>query len=361
MPKNELKKCVALSLAPGIGPRLFKKLLDEFGDIDTALEGDARRITQLPFVPKKFMAGLKSRTLLEEADKEIAKAKKAGAEIVSFFDERYPGSLKEIFDPPMLLYVKGRLPEKNFVGVGIVGSRQASLYGLRMSRKFGQELASAGVVVISGMALGIDGAAHEGALKGGGVTLAVLGSGLNKIYPPGHAKLAREIEKAGALISEYPMDMEPIPQNFPVRNRIISGLSQGVVIVEAQKKSGALITAEAALEQGREVFAVPGNADSAGSAGTIALLKDGAKMAVTVSDILEGLGLDGAVSSEKPLPALSEDENHVLKLVHREPHHVDELIEESQIGDRRTISALTMLEIKKVVKQLPGKNFVRVL
>ena len=305
--------------------------------------------------------------LFEKAEQEIHKALKQKVEIISFLDKRYPPELQEIYDAPILLYVKGELPQSRIPKVAIVGSRKASLYGLRMAKTIAADLARSGVVVVSGLALGIDSAAHEGALTGSGITLAVLGGGLSKLYPPQNKRMAQEIVKKGALISEYPMEMEPKPQYFPMRNRIISGLSQAVLIVEAGQKSGALITADTALEQGRDVLAIPGNADSERSRGTNSLLKQGAKLVTSAQDILEELqtakGKENAASSNglserKPLN-LAPDEEKLFSLLQNEPIHMDTLIEESGLAVNVTISQLSRLQIKGYVKELPGKNFVR--
>jgi DNA processing protein len=230
-----------------------------------------------------------------------------------------------------------------------------------MARSMSCELARTGVGVISGLALGIDAAAHQGALEGGGPTVAVLGSGLNKIYPKENVKLAAEIVRTGALVSEYPMDVNARPGYFPIRNRIISGLARGVLVVEAREKSGALITADAALAEGRDVYAVPGNADAPKSAGTNRLLKQGAKVVTSAEDILEDLGMR---KDARPAPAeknveLTEEESRLLSVLEGEPVHVDELIEQTGFSAREAVSALSLMELKGIVKQLPGKHFIR--
>ena len=285
---------------------------------------------------------------------------------VSIKDKEYPGLLREIYDPPKELYVKGALPPGDVPMVAVVGSRMTSHYGLRTARAIAADLAAAGVVVVSGMALGIDTASHEGALSAGGKTIAVLGSGFAHLYPPENKKLAEKIAQRGAVITEYPMNTKPEPWNFPRRNRIISGLSLGVLVVEARLKSGALITADLALEQGRDVFAVPGNVDSAKSGGTNWLLKQGAKVATSAEDILEELITSIASSKKKPKEKnasededLSDEEKNLLSLFDSEPIHVDALLESSRLPASRAISALSLLEIKGRLKQLPGKHFVR--
>ena len=288
-----------------------------------------------------------------------------GVNLIRVKDKRYPSCLKEIYDPPAQLYVKGALPEEEEPKVAIVGSRLTSHYGLRAAHTIAADLARAGVVVVSGMALGIDTAAHEGALSVGGRTLAVLGSGFSHLYPAENKKLAEQIIKNGALITEYPAETRPLPHHFPMRNRIISGLSRAVLVVEARRKSGALITADFALEQGRDVFAVPGNIDSPKSGGANWLLKQGAKIATCAEDILDELNIKPADSKtnsdQNPMPDdLGPEEKELLSLFDSEPLHVDTLLESSRLPSGKAISVLSLLEIKGRLKQLPGKNFVRI-
>ncbi len=364
---DELRETLALSLVKNMGPVTFKRLAESFGT--------ASKILKTPVHYLKRAAG-RSRAsweefrdvslLLKKADEEIKKTEKQKARIVTFFDEDYPADLRQIYDPPILLYVKGQLPSPESPKVAVVGSRKPSLYGQRMAKNISTDLAAAGVVVVSGMALGIDTAAHEGALLAEGITVAVLGGGLSRIYPPENKKIAERIAEKGAVISEYPMEMSPKPEYFPVRNRIISGLSGAVLVVEAKEKSGALITADAALEQGRAVFAVPGNADSARSGGTNNLLKQGAKLASSAEDILEELRLKmHHASPARPVlkkataeaKNLSENEKKILSLLDNETLQADVLIEQSGLSAGETMTALTFLEMKGLVKELPGKNF----
>ena len=286
---DQLRQMVALSLAANVGAVTFRRLIEEFGDVNSIFRSAPKDLIKIKRLPKTLHAELKSGVLLEKADEEIAKATGNNVEIVSILDSRYPEELKTIYDAPMVLYVKGVLPVKGVPAVSIVGSRKASIYGIRMAKNIAAGLSKAGVIVVSGMALGIDSAAHEGALSEDGATIAVLGGGLSRIYPPQNRKMADRIAKKGAILSEYPMEMSPKPEYFPMRNRIISGLSRAVLVVEAGEKSGALITADSALEQGRDVFAVPGNADSERSYGTNTLLKQGAKLVTSALDILEEL------------------------------------------------------------------------
>jgi len=340
---ESFRQIVALSLVKNIGPVTFQRWLGECGSAPEAFKAKCPD-------PKSF---------LKKADQEIKKSKEAGIDIVTYFDPRYPESLKTIYDPPILLYVQGSLPEPGSLHVAVVGSRIASLYGMRMAREISKGLAEAGVVVVSGLALGVDSAGHEGALAGDGRTLAVLGGGIRRLYPAENKKLADQIVKKGALISEYPIDMSPQAGFFPIRNRIISGLSSAVLVVEAKAKSGALITADSALEQGRDVFAVPGNADAARSQGTNGLLKQGAKLVTSAEDILNELKISHSPRPVAKALDLAPEEGKIYSLLEGEGLAVDDLIEQSGLSTQQALSALTMLEMKGIVKQQPGKIFAK--
>jgi DNA processing protein len=295
---------------------------------------------------------------------------------IAINDDEYPALLKNIHSPPRELYVKGSFKKfEDGNAVAMVGSRRASLYGLEMAEKLAYDLAIRGVTIISGMARGIDSAAHNGALRAKGRTIAVMGSGHNHIYPPENKKLYEQIAGNGAVITEFEDDVLPLAQNFPIRNRIISGMSLGLVVVEAAKNSGALITADFALEQGREVFAVPGKISSLTSEGTHALIKDGAKLVQTADDILEELKLHkiGPVTIEdKELRdkkiakktrayiynSLTNDERKVYKILSDEPLYIDDVVEKSKVAQTRISKILLNLEMKKVIRELPGKQFV---
>jgi len=281
----------------------------------------------------------------------------------------YPELLRNIFIPPHELFVTGNILVSDSNAIAIVGTRRATLYGLEQCEKLSFDLALRGITIISGMARGIDTAAHRGAIKARGRTIAVLGSGHNDIYPRENRKLCAEIAKNGAVISEFPPDTPPYKLNFPKRNRIISGMSKGVVVVEAPRKSGALITANFALQQGREVFAMPGNISSMKSSGTNALIKEGAKLITGVSDILEELKLIidtkeisaplSATEKRSRLP-LSSEENTVLDIVDDRPKSIDEISIISDIPVYQISTMLVSLELKRLIKMLPGENFVRV-
>ncbi len=334
-----LRQMVALSLVPRMGAVTFKNGLMEHGSLERFFQAKARD--------------------LKAADEEIEMTYARGVHIIHFFDKAYPAALKNIFDPPILLYVKGELPSDNDLAVGVVGSRDASLHGLKTAEAFGCDLAGAGVVVVSGMARGIDTAAHNGALKADGVTVAVLGGGIGNVYDHGGKKMIDAIARKGAVVSEYPIRMTPMPAYFPMRNRIISGLSRGLVVVEAREKSGALITSGLALEQGRDVFAVPAN-ESSKSKGSNWLLKQGARFVTCAEDILNEYGVlfKEANLKQAKKSASSPEEKGILDLFDdAEPLHVDEIVEKTRLAPSQVLMSLTMLQIKGALKELPGKYY----
>lgn len=294
---------------------------------------------------------------------------------IAIGDSEYPANLRNIYNPPKVLYVNGELRPEDAKAVALVGSRRASFYGVEACEKLAYDLSIKGLTIVSGMARGIDSAAHRGALRAKGRTIAVLGSGHDHIYPPENIKLYKEITENGAVITEFANDVEPLPYNFPQRNRIISGLALGVVVVEAARNSGALITADFALEQGREVFAVPGKISSQTSTGTNALIKDGAKLVQTADDILEELAVfqmvplagEAKVKKEEAISkktrayaynALSENERKVFKVLTDDPMHMDEIKNITGIGTTVLFEALLNLQLKRLIKELPGKQFV---
>lgn len=305
----------------------------------------------------------------------------SGIKKVGIKDNEYPDNLKDIYDPPATLYVKGSILPQDKIAIAIVGTRLASYYGLSTAERLAYDLALKGVTIVSGMARGIDSAAHRGALNAKGRTIAVFGCGLDYIYPPENSKLSEKIYESGALISEFPEGTPPYKGNFPKRNRLISGLSLGVVVVEAGLRSGALITANLALEQGREVFSVPGQANSFNTKGTHRLLRDGAKLVENADDILEELAPilkdrikefsaphlekktdyipDVDANRVKKAPSLSEDENNIYSLISYHPTALEEVIEQGQLPSGKVSSILTLLEVKGLVKQLEGKMFTR--
>ena len=290
---------------------------------------------------------------------------------INIKDTDYPEGLKHMHGPLPALYVAGELLEEDKNAIAIVGTRRASFYGIEMAGRFAYELGLLGITIVSGMAKGIDAAAHKGALRAGARTIACMGAGHDNIYPPEHRKLYEEISKNGAVITEFPMGTKPLPSNFPSRNRIISALSKGVLVIEAPEKSGALITARFALEQGREVFAVPGNINSERSAGSNRLIKDGAKLVENVNDILEELlyvmDIDRHEikdkrkgTSEKVQNELSREEGRIYSLLSSAPCSLDDIIKKLNVPVQDVSKIMLGLELKKLVKTLPGENFIKV-
>lgn len=347
-------------LMPGAAKRLWY-LFERFGTPGKAWNATEKHlVTMGGFTPdgaKEVV--IRRRAVNPEA--EMAYLEKKGVNYVCFADPDYPEMLKTIFDPPVGLFVKGNLTDHAKNSVAIVGSRKATRYGLSVAEKLAGALSEAGVIIVSGMARGIDTAAHRGALVAGGKTVAVLGCGVDVAYPRENARLMEEIAISGAVISEFPLQAVPQPWHFPVRNRIVSGLSGGVVIVECAEKSGALITADFALEQGREVMAVPGNITSEMSRGPNLLIRQGARPVENAADVLEELGFDRLfkVSGvEKPASRLSSEEESVRKVLTFDPATLDQIVEHSGLAAQRVLAALTFLELKGFARQLPGKLYV---
>lgn len=355
---------LALSLVPGLGPVTYKNLMKKFGTAAAVLKAGPAQFRDVKGVSETMVQSLMEPSLMKKAAEEMDCARKDDTAILTADD--LPEELKQIYAPPIVLYLKGDVAALGRAKIAIVGSRDASIYGRQTASLIAKELTEAGVTVVSGMAMGIDCAAHEGALAAGGPTVAVLACGLSRISDGSPRDMAdRILASGGALVSEYPMRMSAEPGFFPVRNRIISGLSAGVLIVEAKAKSGALITADAALEEGREVYAIPGNIDSMRSQGTLKLLKQGAKLVTSADDILQDLSmlLAKPLIARDPTAArigLGQEENFLLSLLDGQPRHVDDLIDHSALPAKRAISALSFLEIKGFVKQLPGQNYVAV-
>ncbi len=367
---NNLENLLILNSICELGSVRIKNLLEAFGSAEkilSASESELRRVEAITPVAAQNITRKKNKF---DVKKELELAKKQDIKIISIFDKDYPENLKTIYDPPIILYVKGRLSEEDKFSIAIVGSRRASIYGLSCAEKFGCQLAELGITVISGMARGVDSASHRGALKAKARTIAVLGSGLLNIYPPENKKLFEEISQNGAVISEFPLETKPLAGNFPRRNRIISGLSLGVIVVEASRNSGALITANLALEQGREVFAVPGKVDSANSFGVNALIKDGAKLTTSVDDVISELNIrlknlikepqkSEEKKEQKPILNLNKEETLLYSLLNDRAKQIEDLVQESRIPVSLVMSILMRLELKHIIKQLPGKLFVR--
>jgi DNA processing protein len=348
-----------LKSVPLVGNVTFLRLIAHFGTPERALKASAGELSAVKGVNRAAAASLLSHDYRPFAEAECDRLANSGATVVDLLSERYPRLLLEIPDPPPYLYLMGELNGSE-TAVAIVGSRRASQYGLCTATRLAHDLAARGVTVVSGMARGIDTAAHWGALKGGGRSIAVLGCGIDVVYPPENGALHQALAKGGAVITEFPMGTGPLAENFPRRNRIISALSRGVVVVEAGEASGSLITAHCALEQGREVFAVPGNVTCSGSRGVNGLIKQGAKLVERVEDILEELSIEqpaGPVPEAPPRFSLTPQEAELYALICRGPLQIDDIIVQSALTAGEVSATLLRLELKGAIMQLPGKHF----
>jgi DNA processing protein len=374
----DIDKWLRLSNADNVGPVTFAKLLTHFGTIDYALGASVSEMAKIDGIGSKTAEHIASTRSKFNLMAELELAEKLGVWIINLSDERYPSALKQIYDPPPVLYIKGNLCAGDNLCIAIVGSRRCSLYGQEQASRFAHLLSSAGFTVCSGMARGIDTAAHQGALSAGGRTIAVQGCGLANIFPPENRKLFELICESGACISELPLQYEPLAENFPPRNRIIAGLSLGTIAIEAGLNSGALITAKSALENNREVMAVPGKIDSPLSRGTHQLIKQGAKLIESVEDVMEALGYIGeqlrdyagtatAKISEKMEASLfdvsqlnlTEQEKMIYDCLDKEPSYIDQIITETDLLPGNINASLISLQLKGLVKQLPGSMFVK--
>jgi DNA processing protein len=354
---------LALTRIKGLGCISFKKLASHFADPTQSLSATAAELSAIEGIDRKAVDGLLAFTQWDEVEQEVQRAEEAGVKIIPFGSGIYPARLRSIADPPPCLYVKGEIRREDDKAVAVIGTRSASHYGRRVARDLCRGLASLGFTVISGMARGIDGVAHDEALNAGGRTIAVLGSGVDRAYPPEHRKLYDRISENGAVISELPLGAPPLAFNFPARNRLISGLSAGVVVVEATEKSGSLITAAIALEQGREVFAVPGEVGSSRSRGGHRLIRQGAKLVENVDDILEEIAPQLVARDRQPaalrtLPVDAQPETHkIFDLLQERSLHIDEVIEASGFSASRVSQILLELELQGFLKQLPGNRY----
>jgi DNA processing protein len=365
---------LALALTPGLGARTAGKLLLEFGSPDaifnaslTSLEGQR--------LPAAVAQALHSKRPLSDAAKELAQVQAAGCRLVTWDEPEYPARLREIYDPPPLLYVLGKVELLSKHVISVVGARRPTPYGNQMAERLSKDLADRGLVIASGLARGIDASAHKGALASPcGGTIGILGCGIDVVYPKENKKIFQEMEQRGAIVSEFPMGTFPAPQNFPIRNRIISGMALGVVVVEAAQYSGSLITARLGMEFGREVFAVPGNATQPASFGPNQLIKQGAKLVTSWEDVVEELPtpvraelmpVENVPSEERAAlveQSLGPIERPLYALLGvDEARQIDELVELSGLSSSEVLAALFDLELKGVVRQLPGKQFLKVL
>jgi DNA processing protein len=402
---KETKSLVHLSIIPGVGYQTIRRLLTAFESAQRALDATLEELTQVEGLTANISQQLVSGKSRVSVDQELELIEAHNCHVLAINDSAYPMLLKEIADPPPLLYVRGELGQPDAPSITIVGTRSPTNYGKTISRQLSQQLAESGITVISGFARGIDTCAHQGALQANGRTIAVLGNGLSQIYPAENRELADEIMKSGALISEFPMTVPPFPKNFPRRNRVVSGMSSGTVVVEASIRSGSLITARHAAEQGREVFAVPGQIFSNQSKGSHQLINQGAKLINAIDDIWEAfpnrrltpsltspptplpldqndsargrvnsnlfaevsardtsIGSTGTSSANPSVQAtqqLSTDERAILEAIGVPCSHIDQIARTTALPMNKVSSALVMLELKGIVQQMPGKQFAR--
>jgi DNA processing protein len=364
---QDLMDMLRLSLVSGVGPRTRISLLERFGTPRAVLAAAPSELRAVKGIGPKMVEKLRSADRDVDVPAVINFCREKGIEILTETHPDYPRALREVHDPPGVLFVRGGIKPQDALAVGIVGTRHATQYGLRQAERLAGSLARAGLTIISGLARGIDAAAHRGALAAGGRTIAVLASGVANIYPPEHAELAAEVAAGGALISEAPPHAEPLAGTFPQRNRLISGMSLGVIIVEAADRSGALITAQHAMEQGREVFAVPGNVDSRASRGCHRLIRDGAKLVESADDVLEELGPlvesatrgDGQEIHHPAELLLNEVEQKVLSAIAGEATAIDEIAEKSGHTMPQVLSTLSVLEMRRLIRRLSGTMVIR--
>lgn len=356
---NDLRYWIGFNIVRGIGPMRLRALLDYFGDVERAWHAPVEGLRRTGLDSRSLKNLLAARSTLD-LERELERIAATGARVLTWESPDYPRLLREIPAPPPVLYVKGTLTEEDAWAVAVVGTRRASTGGREVTRRLATTLACSGITIVSGLARGIDSVAHRAALEAGGRTIAVMGCGIDHVYPPEHRKLAEEITAHGALVSDYPLGTRPEGKNFPPRNRIISGLSLGVLITEAGVRSGALITADYAAEQGRDVFAVPGSILMRGSAGTNALIQDGAKVVLGPEDILEELNLTMVIEQTEARQALPANETEAALLAHlsAEPTHVDKLRQQVELPIPQVTSTLALMELKGMVRQVGGMNYV---
>jgi len=356
---DELKYWVAFSGIPGVGRVRIAQLKEHFGRLQDAWKAPEGKLKQAGLDSRSVEALLTLRPRVS-VDAEMEKLERHRVNALVCDDPTYPSRLKEIYDYPPVLYIKGSLPAEDEPCLAVVGTRRPTVYGRQVAEEMVTDLARSSITIISGLARGIDSVAHRSALDAGGKTVAVFGSGLDIVYPGENAKLAQAITEHGALVSEYPLGVKPRAENFPLRNRIMSGLSLGVLVVEAGERSGALITAQQAVEQNREVFAIPGSILSPASQGTNRLIQEGAKLVRNYADILEELNLTIVVQQAeiKEFSPANEVESAIVKQLSSEPNHIDEICRRSGLTMPEVSSTLAMLELKGIARQVGSMNYV---
>ncbi len=365
---------LSLTMTPGLGSRLTGKLLRQFGSPEGIFHASLTELEacRLPSAPAR---AIQSRSAYKEAEAELDRVRKLGCQLLNWDDPEYPRRLLEIYDPPPLLYVRGDAAALNRHSISMVGTRRPTPYGNQVAERLGRELAERGLTIVSGMARGIDSSAHQGACKASnGATVGVLGTGVDVIYPKENRKLFAEVEKRGALISEFPLGSHPAPENFPIRNRIVAGMSLGVVVVQGAQYSGSLITARLGMEFGREVFGVPGNITTDISFAPNQLIKQGAKLVTSWEDVVEELPTEiraelfpvETTTREERASLFTNELSPVEKRVFAllgvdETIHVDELVEKSELNSSEVLATLCEMEMKGIVRQMPGKQFLKIL
>lgn len=349
-----------------MGPVRLRKLLEVFETPERVLAAKRSDLRKVEGIGNEVADQISSWESMVDLAAELGRVREFGASVITQESPSYPKALREIHAPPIVLYIWGELQERDHHAIGIIGARRTTHYGTESAKKLAYQLAYAGLTVISGLARGIDTAAHQGALAAKGRTIAVIGSGLSKLYPPENLGLAEKIRNGyGAIVSEFSMEIEPDRQTFPMRNRIISGWSHGILVVEAGLNSGALITASQALEQGRSVYAVPGHINAPSAMGSNRLIQQGAKLVMDASDILDDLQIllpetkPSPEAAARPLPPLTEDERRVYDAINASETAIDEIATKCDLPSATVSSTLLRLELKRLVKQLPGKYFVK--
>jgi DNA processing protein len=347
-----------LTEVKGIGPARLRRLVDMFGDARSAWYADSRALVDAGLDHRARNALMEQRKRMDPVE-QGNRIHAAGVELVRVIDPAYPALLKGVADAPAVLFVKGQLPRDDEPALAVVGTRRATAYGRQAAEKIAGELARAGVIIISGLARGIDAVAHNAALAAGGRTIAVLGSGVDRIYPSEHKGLAQRVVGSGALVSEFPLGEPPDAPNFPRRNRIVAGLARGTLVIEADRESGALITVDFALEQGRDVYAVPGSIFSPVSRGTNSLIKDGAKLVASAEDILEDLEMSAVEPVFAPPTADTDEEAVVLALLSSDPMHIDDIGRLARLPMSILGGTLAMMELKGMARQVGGQYYVR--
>src|ERR687891_419131 len=363
---NATEACIALNMLPTVGPVRLRKLLEVFKEPQQILAAKRSELRKVEGIGNEVADQISNWESTVDLAAELQRIRDFGATVITQESSFYPRSLREIHAPPIVLYVWGELEERDQHAIGIIGARRTTHYGMESAKRLAYQLAYAGLTVVSGLARGIDTAAHQGALAAKGRTIAVIGSGLAKLYPPENAALAQKIRSGnGAIVSEFSMEIEPDRQTFPMRNRIISGWSQGLLVVEAGANSGALISVTQALEQGRNVYAVPGHINAPTAIGSNRLIQQGAKLVMDASDILDDLQIllpetkPSPETAARRLPPLSDEERRVFGAIDASETSIDDIAARSELPSAAVSSTLLRLELKRLVKEFPGEYFVK--